>query len=397
MKIHIDQTGFICSLGNTTSEIYQNMCSGKDSFRPLYRFDTAPYRQKIAGQVSPKEEEILRKQFPDDDLTGAFIKIAGNQALAEKRFASSKRTGIVLATNFGPLEYQEWLWQEKIDIGKVSIESQELLNQFNHTLCEYLNIAGPLAQISMSCASGGSALQIARDMLERNRADQVLVVAYDLISEYSWCGLHNLHTITTDIMQPFDTKRSGTIFSEGAAALLVSRDDSPIAAQSPYFITGITTNNNAQHLTAPLPMGEGSRRVMSAALHDAHLRPEQVEHICAHATSTRANDKTEAEALNNLFGSHLAKITTAAHKSQLGHLLGAATLAETIITLEAMKHSIIPPNLTLTELDPDCKNIDSIPKQARYRKFNNAIINSAGIGGNNCAVILEKKMALRTI
>ena len=222
----------------------------------------------------------------------------------------------------------------------------------------------------MSCASGAAALAVARDMLAAGRADRVLVVAYDALSEFCWCGLSNLRTITTDLMRPFDKRRSGTIFSEGAAAVVLTTAPSPTALAS---LPGIATNNNAFHMTAPSKDADGSRLVMAAALHAAGMTPDAIEHICAHATSTSANDSTEAAALRNLFGARFATLTTAAHKSQLGHLMGAAGLAEAIITVMAMQHGVIPPTINHEQIDPACEPVNCLPRKAVTKQFKTAI------------------------
>ncbi len=393
MKIRVDGIGLFCSLGRTPDEVYQRMCAGEHAFRPIWRFSVETCQQKNAGQISPDDEDFLRNRFPEQDLAGALLVEAAQQAVNQAGLpdGDTSRIGIVLATNFGPLEAQEWLWREKIDTGEVSIESSGLVDDFLPSAARLLGCGGPRAQLSMSCASGLAGIAVARDMLLSGRADHVLVAAYDLLSEFSWHGLNNLRTITSDVMRPFDRCRSGTIFSEGAAAVLLSNDSAVPARTEPLaYLAGAATNNNAFHITAPLPEAEGSRLVMLEALRLANMKPENIDHICAHATSTVANDKTEAGALRNLFRERLRTMTVAAHKSQLGHLLGAAGLAEMIITILAMQHSIIPPTLNHQQMDPDCEPIDCIPGNARFRQFNSAIINSAGIGGNNSAAILTR-------
>lgn len=395
MKIRVDGMGLFCSLGSTPDEVYRRMCAGEHAFRPIWRFSTETSLQKNAGQISSAAEDSLRERFPEQDLAGALLLEAAQQALQPTNFSSGaadSRLGLVLATNFGPLEAQEWLWREKIDTGEISVESSQLIDDFLPSVAKTLACGGPCVQLSMSCASGLAAVAVARDLLLSRRADRVLVAAYDLLSEFSWYGLNNLRTITSDTMRPFDRHRSGTVFSEGAAAILLSTAD-PDAEQktASVYLAAAATNNNAFHITAPLPEAEGSRLVMQDALRLAGIKADDIDHICAHATSTVANDKTEAGALRNLFGERLRTMTVAAHKSQLGHLLGAAGLAEMIITILAMRHSIIPPTLNHQEMDPECEPVDCIPGKARFRQFQSAIINSAGIGGNNSAAILTTK------
>lgn len=390
MTIKIEGMGLFCGLGDSADEVYAAMCRGQEVFSPIWRFDSSPYQQDQAGQIRREQEEMLRDMFLEDDLAGAILKYSINQALqqAGKTARSQSRRALVLASNFGPLEAQEWLWREKLDSQAVSPESCQLVEEFVANIAESYDCEAASMQLSMSCASGLAAVQLGMDLLQGNRADEVIVAAYDLLTEFSWCGLHNLRTITTDTMRPFDLRRSGTLFSEGAAALVLSQNEGqPETGQ--VQVLSAASNNNAFHITAPLPAAEGSRLVMLEALRLASLSPTAIEHVCAHATGTLANDSSEAEALRNIFGARLAEVSVAAHKSQLGHLLGAAGLAELIITVLAMQNGVIPPTLHHEQLDPKCQGIDCIPGQARQKKFNCALINSAGIGGNNTAAVIS--------
>jgi 3-oxoacyl-(acyl-carrier-protein) synthase len=244
--------------------------------------------------------------------------------------------------------------------------------------------------LSLSCASGAAAVALANDWLRSGRAERVLAVAYDVLTEFCWAGLTNLRTITMDVMRPFDARRSGTIFSEGAAAMLIERWDACAARGGAALarVAGAACNNNAFHMTAPAKDGDGSLRVMRAALRDAGMTPVAVQHVSAHATSTVANDVTEAAAFRNLFGTQLDSMTVAAHKSQLGHLMGAAGLAEAVVTVEVLRQHVIPPTIHHEQPDPACR-LDCVPGEARQRQVSCAITNSAGIGGNNAAVVLE--------
>ena len=385
MGFKITGCGLICGLGNEPDAVFERMCSGETAFKEIYSFDSAPYAQKKAGQIAQDDDDKIADEFPDEDRALAMLRRAAQTALKGKSAKDSRRA-LVLATNFGPMETLQWCWREKLDTGEIDEETFAPANGYIARLAETLGCGGPALQLSMSCASGAASIASAWDLLASGRADSVLVIAYDSLSEYAWCGLSNLHTVTTDIMRPFDVRRSGTIFSEGAAAILLERNDGPDEALA--WLNGVATGNNAFHLTAPRAEAEGSRIVMAEAIKMAGLAPDAIEHVCAHATSTNANDSTEAAALRNLFGERIKEITVAAHKSQLGHLLGAAGLAEIIVTVLAMRRGIIPPTVNHEQPDPKCMPLDCVPGMARFRHFSTAVTNSAGIGGNNAATVL---------
>lgn len=390
-NVKIIGMGLVSGMGRCVDDAFQKMCAEGDAFREITRFDPQPYAKTTAGQLDEALENSLREDFPDDDLAVAMMKTAGTEAFAQAagQPCPPERLALVLATNFGPMETLEWAWRERLDTGAMLGESYRPFASVLSDVASYFNCRGPQLQLTMSCASGGAAASVARDLIRARRADAVLVLAYDVLTEYAWCGLSNLHTITTDTMRPFDRDRSGTIFSEGAAAMLLAGDQTPNAPLA--WLAGAATGNNAFHLTAPRKEAEGSRLVMAEAVRQAGLTPDDIQHVCAHATSTRANDETEAAALRNLFSpAHLPNVTVAAHKSQLGHLLGAAGLAEAVITVRAMQTGVLPPIIRSQNIDAACQHLNLCPKMAKTASFDHALTNSAGIGGNNAALVISR-------
>jgi len=390
-NVVITGTGLVCCLGAGVDEVFGRMCRGECGVRPIDRFPADAYPQSNAGQLPAEVEERLRDQFPDQDLAAAMVKAAASEALQQAGLACDgdpdPRLGLVLATNFGPMETLEWCWRERVDLGSMDADTFAGVVRFVADAAEALGCGGPRAQLSLSCASGAAAVALGQDWIRTGRADRVLALGYDCLTEFCWSGLTNLRTITTDVVRPFDSRRSGTIFSEGAGALLLADagtcDGAPVLAR----LLGAATNNNAFHMTTPPKEAEGSGRVITAALRDAGVAPHEVEHVSAHATATVANDVTEAGALRNLFGDRLDAMTVAAHKSQLGHLMGAAGAAEAIATIEVLRQHVIPPTLNHETPDPECR-LDCVPGQARSRSVKCAVTNSAGIGGNNAALVL---------
>ncbi|MCK5802823.1 MAG: beta-ketoacyl-[acyl-carrier-protein] synthase family protein [Lentisphaeria bacterium] len=388
-RVDITGMGLVCSLGMGAEVAFDRMVAGACGIRPIDRFSAEEYAQSSGGQVPADTEDALRDLFPDDDFAGALIKGAGTEALQQAGRAvgaADPELGLVLATNFGAMETLEWCWRERVDMGTMDEDTFAMCDDFLDGIADFFGCGGPRVQLSMSCASGAAAAALAADVLRSGRATRMLAIGYDALTEYCWCGLSNLRTISTDRLRPFDVDRSGTIFSEGAAAMLLEMDG---ADRTLAVLAGAATNNNAFHMTAPSVRAEGSRRVMASALQDAGLESGAIEHICAHATGTRANDSTEAAALQDLFGDRLAEITVAAHKSQLGHMMGGAGLAEGIITVLAMRRGLIPPTVNHQNLDPECV-LDCIPGTAREKNFSCAITNSAGIGGNNASLVLTR-------
>jgi len=370
---------------------------GACGIRPIDRFPVDHFAQQSGGQIASDLEDRLRDEFPEEDLAAGMVKEAAREALSQAGLwrgvgaGLKEEVGLILATNFGAMETLEWCWRERVEVGTLDADTFLHFRDFVHDVAVWLGCRGPCTQLSLSCASGGGAVALAKDWIASGRVKRVLAVGYDCLTEYCWCGLSNLRTISTDALRPFDARRSGTIFGEGAGAMLLEGIPYSSGAAGRLevlaCIAGAATNNNAYHMTAPAKEAEGSRRVMAAALADAGVKPVVIEHICAHATGTVANDVTESAAFRNLFGDDLAGMTVAAHKSQLGHMMGAAGIVESIVTVEIIRHGIIPPTVNHDQPDPGCL-IDCVPGTARHRKVNWAVTNSAGIGGNNAAIVI---------
>lgn len=388
--------GLCCSLGLTVDEVFAAMCAGRDGFRPIHRFDAEPYAQKQAGMLSAEAEARLlqrvrerERHLDDADLATALVLAAGNEALAQAGYTPETLppdTGLVLGSNFGDMELLEWLWRERLDTAAIDPRSFEGWSGFHGTLAARLGCTGPLAHLSLSCASGAAVAALAKLWIDSGRCRRVLVVAYDTLTRFTWTGLHNLRTITPDTLRPFDRRRSGTLFSEGAAAMLLAAPGGP--EQPLAVLKGAATDNNAFHMTAPCKEGEGSRRVMAAALRDAGLGPEAVDHVCAHATATTANDPTECAAIRNLLGAHAGDVTVSGHKSQLGHLLGAAGLAEAVVSVQMLRTRRCPPTIHLDDQDPECP-LQVPTTLLELPELRTILTNSAGIGGNNASLVLQ--------
>ena len=188
--------------------------------------------------------------------------------------------------------------------------------------------------------------------------------------------------MTKGKLSPFDIERSGTLFSEGAGALLISSSNENALAR----LRGWATNNNAFHLTAPSPEGDGSARVMQQALDCAGMEADEVDHINAHGTSTKHNDVTESQAIRKVFGAATDKILVTSNKSMLGHLMGAAGTVEAIASILTLRDQIIPPTINVTQQDPECC-VNIVANTAIETEVANVLSNSAGIGGCNAAAI----------
>ena len=264
-------------------------------------------------------------------------------------------------------------------------------------IAEAFKLRGPRLPLSLSCASGASAAATAANLIAAGHVGRVLLVGYDAISRFAWSGLCSLRTMSREQVRPFDLNRSGTIFSEGAAALLLERADlcAARAAEPLAALIGWASGNNGHHMTAPSPRGAGSEYVMRRALERAGIQPADIDHINAHGTGTRPNDPTETQAIQDLFGDRAAAIPVTSVKGLLGHMLGAAGTAETVVSVLSLQRGVIPPTGNLENPDPECAlDIVTAP---RTLPLACVLSNSAGFGGCNAAVVLTRAPDVRTL
>jgi 3-oxoacyl-[acyl-carrier-protein] synthase II len=190
--------------------------------------------------------------------------------------------------------------------------------------------------------------------------------------------------------RPFDAGRDGFVLAEGAAVLVLESALHAAARGAPILgvISGYGTTDDANHMVQPGPEGEGAARAIEIALRDAGLRPEEIDYVNAHGTSTPLNEKLETQAIKTAFGEHAFRLPVSSTKSMTGHLLGAAGAVEAVICLKAIETGCIPPTINYTTPDPDC-DLDCVPNEARPGRLRHVLNNSMGFGGHNVALILS--------
>jgi len=390
-RIAITGLGAVTPYGEGVQTLWQGLLETIPALSPCDRFDLGGIACTTAGLLrsTPAIPEL-----PHASRALAFAAAACREALAEAGLLNHPETchalTLITASNFGDMESVE----------KTLATPHEPHDPYAYAACTHaaltevlaktFQINGPRLALSLSCASGASALATAAELLLHGRATRILVVGYDVISPFAWSGLCSLRTMTKEKVRPFDLHRSGTIFSEGAAALLLERlEEGEAHAVKPLaFLTGWATGNNGFHLTAPAPRGAGSAFVMREALKRAGLTASHIDHINAHGTGTQPNDETETQAIQDIFGSSAPNIPVTSVKGTVGHLLGAAGALEAVVSVLSLQHNLIPPTANYETPDPACDlDIVTSPRTAILR---HVLSNSAGFGGCNAAVILSK-------
>ncbi len=389
-KILITGLGAVTPLGATMAENWRAVLEKRTAIAPITRFDL--------GGIACQKGGIVPYECRMSNVESRMSNVESRMSNVECRVSNAERH---LASSFATAAVHEAILQAGVDVGHLGLITGSNFGEADSIPCDYAEIArriasslalgGPIASLSLSCASGAAAIAMAADWIACGRAEAVAVVGVDAISLCAWSGLCSLRTMARDaIVKPFDAARGGTVFAEGAAAILLERDDFANERNATVLaeLRGWATGNNGFHLTAPPPRAAGSRRVMNDAMASAGASPSEIDFVTAHATATKANDLTEAQALEDIFGVGLKNVPVTAVKAAAGHLLGAAGTFEAAITVLALREQVIPPIARTPQPDPEIPPLNLVTDAPSPRSSKIALTDSAGFGGCNAALLL---------
>jgi 3-oxoacyl-(acyl-carrier-protein) synthase len=383
-RVVVTGLGAVSPYGRGASLFWGSLAAGKVALRPITLFDASEFRNALAGEVPgyPCEAGSTRAvRF----LLDAAREAAESAGLSPGSFDPA-RAGVVTGTNFGGMSAAEDALSPgsaKASLGAYGFGSAA------DAVASSLGLEGERWCLSLSCASGAAVILAAAEVVRRGRADVMLAAGYDELSLYCYAGLSALRAISKDTIRPFSLNRSGTIFSEGAGCVVVEERSCALrrGARPIAEVLGGAMNNDAYHMTAPEKEGRGIRAVMAEALRDSGLRPEEIDHVNAHATGTQYNDAIETACLKSVFGEHARRLTVTANKSMIGHAMGAAGALESMAAALTIREGVIPPTMNLDEPDPAC-DLDYVPGSARRSRVRAVLKTSFGMGGTNAALVL---------
>ena len=381
--------GAVSCLGNDVESLWAGLIAGKSGLAPMTRWDPAGLRNPRMGEV---------KDFPWDDEhdeSTQFAVHAAREALTGAGLLDAGSVALVSSTNFGGAAFWEQ-YMACLQAGAIDAETAELFHEFIYSrtadvLTNLFRLAAPIRVMSLSCSSGTAAIGQGLDLIRLGKAPAVLCEGHDSLAFSSMAGLSILRTITNDEIRPFDARRNGTLFGEGAAALVLEELEHAQARGATIYaeVLGYAVNNNAYHLTAPDKEGEGIVAVLEDALHDAGVDGGQIDYVNAHGTGTSYFDVTETKAVKTVLGARAYQIPMSSIKPATGHMMAAAGSIEAIATVCALRDGLVPPTLNHEQPDAEC-DLDYVPGTAKAVDIRTAISISSGIGGNNAAVVLRK-------
>ena len=391
--IVISGMGAVTPYGAGIDRLWRGLLQGSSTISAMDLFDL--------GGLSCTQAGLIRKypaSLPVFDRSPRALRFAAAASLEALTHAGLwgkpellAETALVTASNFGDIDTGEAAWvPPDLEEHDPTAAGQCAAGAPAAALAQAFHLGGVRVPIALSCASGAAAVAVAADLISGGVAKRVLAVGFDALSRFAWSGLCSLRTMTKEKIRPFDANRSGTIFAEGAGAVVLESASASLARHGGVegWLCGWATGNNGHHLTAPAARGAGSYQVMREALEAAGFEPDKVDHINAHGTGTKANDLTETQAFYDLFGPRAAEIPVTSVKSSLGHTLGAGGALELIASVLTLAKGTIPPTVNYETPDPACPlKVVTAPCKGR---FECVLSNSAGFGGCNAALVVTR-------
>jgi 3-oxoacyl-[acyl-carrier-protein] synthase II len=400
--------GLVSPLGIGTKSNWEALSAGRSGIGPITRFDASQFSARIAGEVKQfdplqfVEKKDVKKMDVFIQLAIAAAQFAVDDAGLKVSPDIATRVGVFIASGIGGFSTIEREHKALLEGGPRRISPffipAAIINLAAGQVSIRFGAKGPNSATCTACSASAHAIGDALEIIRRGRADVMIAGGSEsAITPMGVGGFAAMRALSTrndepeTASRPFDLERDGFIMGEGSGVIILEelefarRRGAPIYAE----LVGYGMSADAFHITAPSEDGDGGVRVMTSALDDAGIKPEDVDYINAHGTSTPYNDKLETLAIRRLFGEHAAKLAISSTKSMTGHLLGAAGGLEAGITVLAIKHQLIPPTINYRTPDPEC-DLDYVPNTARPMAINYALSNSFGFGGTNGALLFKR-------
>jgi 3-oxoacyl-[acyl-carrier-protein] synthase II len=400
--------GLVIPTGIGTETAWKSVCEGKSGIGPLTRFDLNGFETKIAGEVKGFNAEayVEKKEIKKMDLFIQYALAATKEALEDSQLKITPehcdRIGVIVGTGLGGLPTIEKYHQILLERGPSRISPffipMLIANMASGQIAIQFGAKGPNTCIVTACATGAHCIGDAFRAILYGDADAVITGGTEAnITPLTISGFNAMKALSTrneepqKACRPFEKNRDGFVVGEGSGILILEELEFALKRNAKIYgeIIGYGYSGDAYHITAPPPDGEGAARCMRMAIQDAGLKPEDVDYINAHGTSTPLNDLTETIAIKTVFGEHARKVCVSSTKSMTGHLLGAAGSTEAIFALLAIRDGIIPPTINYDVPDPEC-DLDYVPNRARHQSLNVTMSNAFGFGGTNATLIFRK-------
>jgi len=407
-RIVITGMGCISPLGNDVDTLWSNVLVGKSGVGLISLYDTSRFKVKIGAEIKNFDAVSLFgvRDARRMDRFVQFAMAAAMQAVEQSRLVVNEtnrdRIGVMLGSGIGGMntmsEQMAVFSQRGPDRVSPFLVPRMLPDSAAGMVAIHLGVRGPNMAVVSACASGSNAIGEAAEVIRRGAADVVICGGSEaVIVPIAMAGLGVMNALSTRndeperASRPFDRQRDGFVMGEGAGILVLESLEHARERGTPILgeISGYGTSNDAYHISAPSENGAGAALCMRNALENAGLSAKDISYINAHGTSTQLNDKSETQAIKEVFGSQAYRIPVSSTKSMTGHLLGAAGALEAVICIKVLQEAVLPPTINYEFPDPEC-DLDYVPNHARQAQVAHIMSNSFGFGGHNATIIISR-------
>jgi len=407
-RVVVTGLGAITPIGNTVSDYWEGLMSGKNGIDTITLFDPSRHKCQMAGEVKGFDpcDYVSRKDAKRMDRFAQLAVSASKQAIADAQFVindlNAEQVGVMIGTGIGGLKVLEdqqevYLTRGPSRCSPFMIPTM-IANMAAGLTAIHTGAQGPNSCPVTACAAGSNAVGDAFRLIQRGYAQAMICggteAAVTPLSVAGFAAAQALSTRNDDpthACRPFDKDRDGFVMGEGSGILILEELEYALSRGARIYaeIVGYGMTCDAYHMTSPVPGGVGAARAMSLALKDGSLTPEQVSYVNAHGTSTPMNDSTETAAIKRALGEQAHRITVSSTKSMTGHLLGGSGGIEAVATVMAVANDRVPPTINYENPDPDC-DLDYVPNESRPQTVEVALSNSFGFGGHNVTLAFKK-------
>lgn len=406
-RVVITGLGAITPIGNNACETWKGLANKKCGIYNITLFDSSNFKTSLAAEVKDYNplDYFEPKQAKRFDRSSQFAIIAAREAVADSGITQENtnydRVGVFVGTGIGGLR----TIQEQCEINCIKGNNRvspmfipmAIVNMPAGNISIEFGFKGESMSTVTACASSTHAIGEAYKTIKHGYEDVIIAGGTEAsICSVGIAGFENMKALSnstdkTRASIPFDKERNGFVMGEGAGMLILEELEHAKKRGAKIYaeVIGFGSTTDAYHITSPCPDGECGAKAMIRAIEDAKIKPEEVDYINAHGTSTHLNDLTETMAIKTALGGASKKVMVSSTKGNTGHLLGAAGAVEAIACVKAIENELVPPTINYKEKDEEC-DLDIVPNEPRKAKINVAMSNSLGFGGHNASIILKK-------
>lgn len=409
-RVVVTGLGALTPIGNNVSEYWANLLSGQSGAAPITHFDASNFKTRFACEVKNFNvtDYIDRKEARKQDPYTQYAVVATSEAMQDSNIdldtIDLDRAGVIWGSGIGGIKtfYDEVSAFAKGD-GTPRFNPFFIPKMISDIAAGIISIKygfrGPNFTTVSACASSSNAIIDSFNYIRLGKADIIITGGSEAsVNEAGLGGFNAIKALSTrnenpeKASRPFDKDRDGFVLGEGAGTLILEEYEHAVKRGAKIYaeVMGGGLSADAHHITAPHPEGLGAKKVMQNALEDAHMKPEDIDYINVHGTSTPLGDVSEAKAIKEVYGAHAYNLNISSTKSMTGHLLGAAGAVEAIASILALQKNIVPPTINNENFDDqlDAK-LNFTLNKAEKRNVNAVMSNTFGFGGHNASIILK--------